>query len=239
MQTLILKILIVILIPVYSWSQTANNQVNRADSLFKAKQFTQSYALYNSILTKGNYSPAMLLKMAYIQDGLNHPALCLYYLNLYHKATDDYQAVTKMEDIAAKHRLEGYQSSDSSQALILIQKNANQIMLILSTLVFLLFAVVIYQKRKNFNLLLSGVLLFLFCCLLMAVTNWTGKPNLAIISQSSTYLMSGPSSGSSVIAIINEGHRVEVEGKKDVWLKIQWKDKDAFVKESSVIPVIL
>lgn len=239
MQTQILKILIVILIPFCSWSQSANNQVNRADSLFKAKQFTQSYALYNSILKEGNYSPAMLLKMAYIQDGLNHPALCLYYLNLYYKATDDYQAVTKMEDIAAKNRLEGYQSSDTSQALLLIQKKADQIMFGLSTLVFFLLAVMIYQKRKKFNLVLSGVLLFLFCCLLIAITNWTGKPSLAIISQSSTYLMSGPSSGSSVIAIINEGHRVEVEGKKDVWLKIQWKDKDAFVKESSVIPVIL
>ncbi len=239
MQTKILKILIVILIPFTSWSQTANNQVNRADSLFKAKQFTQSYALYHSTLKEGNYSPAMLLKMAYIQDGLNHPALCLYYLNLYHKATDDYQAVTKMEDIATKNRLEGYQSSNTSQALLLIQKNADQIMLVLSTLVLLLFAVMIYQKRKKFSLLLSGILLFLFCCLLMAVTNWSSKPSLAIITQSSTYLMSGPSSGSSVIAIINEGHRVEVEGKKDVWLKIQWKDKDAFVKESCVIPVLL
>lgn len=239
MQTQILKILVLLLIPFIGCSQAANNKVNTADSLFKAKQFTQSYALYNSILKEGNYSPAMLLKIAYIQDGLNHPALCLYYLNLYYSATDDYQAVSKMEDIAAKNRLEGYQSANTSQALLLIQKNLNQIMLALTAIVFFLLALMIYQKRKNLNLTISGIFLLIFLGTLLFVTNWTSKPSQAIISHSPTYLMSGASSGASVIAIINEGHRVEIEGKKDVWLKIRWKEKDAYVKASNIIPIIL
>ena len=51
--------------------------------------------------------------------------------------------------------------------------------------------------------------------------------------------MEGPSSGSSVLAIVSEGHKLTIEGKYDVWFKVKWNGKDAFIKESSLLPLTL
>jgi hypothetical protein len=40
-----------------------------------------------------------------------------------------------------------------------------------------------------------------------------------------------------VIAIIDEGNRVEVVGRRDVWLRIRWNGEIAYVKNNSLLPV--
>ena len=59
----------------------------------------------------------------------------------------------------------------------------------------------------------------------------------AITTQPTTYLMAGPSAGASVLEIVGDGHRVEVIGKKDVWLKIKWDEEVAYVKENAIRPI--
>jgi hypothetical protein len=239
MQTKILKILLILLFPLFCLGQTVQQKINRADSLYRAKQYTQSYTIYQSLLTQNHYSPAMLLKMAYIQEGLGHQGLCLYYLNLYQHASDDHQAVTKMEELAAKHRLDGYQSSDGSRLIHVSQKNSLRITGGLCAIIFLFFALLFYLKRQGKSMVVVALLLVFFSSLLLAVTNWGGKPSQVIVSSGSTYLMSGPSAGASVTTILDEGHRLTVQGKKDVWLKVKWKDKDAYVKQSNVLSIKL
>jgi hypothetical protein len=60
-----------------------------------------------------------------------------------------------------------------------------------------------------------------------------------ITSDAATYLMDGPSAGASVIAVLSDGHRVDVIGKKDVWMKIRWEDEVAYVKENALRAVRL
>src|SRR6478735_4065061 len=92
----------------------AQNSLSKADSLFKAKHYTESLELYQHYYQSGNYSPAMLLKMAYIQEGLGKISQSIYYLQLYYQASADEQALRKIEELAAKNKLEGY-TSDSDQ----------------------------------------------------------------------------------------------------------------------------
>jgi hypothetical protein len=239
MQTKILKILLILLFPIFCSGQSAHQKIKRADSLYQAKQYTQSYAIYQSLLAQNQYSPAMLLKMAFIQEGLGHQGLCLYYLNLYQHDSDDQQAVAKMEELANKHRLDGYQSSDGSRFIHFSQKNSLQITGGLCVLIFLFFALLFYQKRKGNNIVVAMLFLIFFSTLLFVVTNWGGKPSQVIVSSGATYLMSGPSAGASVTAILDDGHRLTVQDKKDVWLKVKWKDRDAYVKGNNVLPVKL
>jgi uncharacterized protein YgiM (DUF1202 family) len=51
--------------------------------------------------------------------------------------------------------------------------------------------------------------------------------------------MEGPSPGSGVVEIVDEGHRVEIVGKKDVWLQVLWNGEVAYVREGSMLPVRL
>lgn len=225
--------------PLVAMSQNIVEKMNRADSLFQARQYTQSYTIYQNLLLEKKYSTAMLLKMAFIQEGLGHLGLCLYYLNLYQKASDDVQTSSKMEELAEKHRLEGYQSSDNSHILHYFQKNNIQIQITFGAFLLFSFVLLAYQKRKRKDLVASSIAVFFFASLFLAVSNWGSGYRLAIISASPTYLMRDPSAGSSVIAIVEEGHRLTIEGQQDVWLKVQWRDKDAFIKEHNVLQILL
>ena len=238
MQTRISIILSVLL---FSFSALAQEpeKLKAADSLFSAKQYTQSSAIYDSILSKKSYSAAMLLKMAFIQEGLNHTGLCLYYLNLYQKASDDQQAAAKMEELAEKHRLEGYRPTELSSLYHFFEKNNLSITRLFGALIILSFSIALVQKKKKNSLKVPVFMVVLFSICLFATANWTSPPEMSIVLHNRTYLMGGPSAGAAVVDIIGEGHRMTILGKKDIWLRVKWRGKDAYVKENNLLPIVL
>src|SRR5436190_19381321 len=109
MQKRVCKIVLLILCAsAYACAQTSP-LLPKGDSLFSAKQYTQAFEHYQTLHASGRYSPNMFLRMAYIQEGLGHLGESMYYLNLYFLASDDTQALNKMEELAEKNNLEGYQ----------------------------------------------------------------------------------------------------------------------------------
>jgi len=56
-------------------AQVFGYRLKMADSLYGKKQYTQSLELYREIFNERNYSPAMLLRMAYIEEGLSQNTL--------------------------------------------------------------------------------------------------------------------------------------------------------------------
>jgi hypothetical protein len=237
------KILISGLLGLISLNATGQSHpiaLKKADSLFQAKLYTQSFEHYASLLSDNYYSPAMLLKMAYCQEGLGHTSMSLYYLNLYYLASHDEQALGKMEEIATKNRLEGYQLSDFSNLFTLLQRYSFQISVVLLSVILFFFVLAFYQKFKQQKRPFAPAIgIVLFLALLFAHNQTQDYLKVGIVSESSTYIMSGPSAGSSVIDIIDEGHQVKILGQQDVWVKVSWKDKEVFIKESSLLPVQL
>ena len=212
----------------------------KADSLYSAKQYTQAFELYNALYQSGNYSPAMLLKMAYIHEGLGHLGESLFYLNLYYLASDDQQALKKMEEMAEKNHLEGYEVSETARAFAWLQEQYTSLALILASLNILLLALIFYQrKKKKTTPMFAATLLLLLTVILTIHVNFTKEARRGIVAQSQTYLMSGPSAGSSVVAIVGEGHQLTIQGQQDVWLKVSWKDQEVYVKEFLIRPVRL
>jgi len=61
----------------------------------------------------------------------------------------------------------------------------------------------------------------------------------AIITSPHAYLMDGPSAGATMVDVVGDGHRVEVIGRHDVWLKIQWDDVTGYVRDNALQPVTL
>ncbi len=235
MQTPYLKILVLIIAATTCQGQEVLTTLKKADSLFTAKQYTQSFRLYDSLLKEKKYSAAMLLKMAFIKEGLGQPGLSLYYLNLYQQASDDDQVAAKMEELADKHRLEGYKSSSIAPVQMWIKKNEFQITLILASAVLLAFGWLVYARRKDFNYLPPILVLVALSIVLAWQTNWGAAPTYIITSQPTTYLMSGPSGGASVVAILERGHRFVLTGAEDVWMKVKWREKYVFIKQSHTI----
>lgn len=220
-------------------AQSTPPLIEKADSLFSIKQYTQSLELYQEILSKHNYSESMLLKMAFIQEGLGQLSQTLYYLNLYYIASNDEQALKKMETLAAKHHLQGYKSSESRQIQLLLRKNYNIITNGLISITILLLATLIYQKRKARRTIPIAISILALSAVLFAHINFSQDTHAGIVNNNATYLMSGPSAGSSVVGIIDAGHLLTILDNKDIWVHAKWLDQDVYLKKDQVLMVQL
>jgi uncharacterized protein YgiM (DUF1202 family) len=85
----------------------------------------------------------------------------------------------------------------------------------------------------------STVMLAVFAVLLLVNLNYSERMTTGIVANPSTYIMSGPSAAASVIEIIGDGHRVNIIGEKDVWLKVRWNDTEGYIKQNALLPVEL
>lgn len=243
MQSSVLKIALLVtllgaatLTPVAA--QTSTFRLYTADSLFRARQFTQSLQHYEAILANGEYTPAMLLRMAYINEGLDRPGKTLYYLTMYHQATGDRAALRKMEELATKYNLSGYTVTDAERFLSWYLEAREYISIGLAAFCILLLAVAFRIRfRTHRRPIGTFITLTVFLVLLLVHLNIGDKLHRGIIAEANTFIMTGPSPGSDVIERVGEGHRLDVVGKKDVWLKVRWNGETAYVKEGNVLTV--
>jgi len=244
-QNLVFKIipiitffLVIILLP--SIAQEINPELARADSLFAEKKYTQSFEIYRDFLySEGKASPAMLLKMAFIREGLGDYSNALYYLNLYYLQTHNKRALRKMEDIAKKYDLKGYQYTDFEFFLNLFHRYYLTIVLALSSLLILLISYMIYKKRRlrekpGWSLFYSILTLLI----LFYVVNFGKSYHKGIIIHPGTYLMEGPSAGARLIAIADPGHRLKIKGREDVWIRVEWEDKEVYIRENNLLQIM-
>ncbi len=180
----------------------------------------------------------MLLRMAYIEEGLNNIGPAMYYLNLYYLATNDKSVITKMEDMAKKFNLEGYKTTDADQILSFYHDYHFYFTAFLTALSLLCLSLAFYSRvRLHKRPVVSSVFLVIVLAVFFVHLNFGERITTAIVTMPDTYVMSGPSAGAPVIAIIDEGNRVEVVGKHDVWLRIRWNGEIAYVKNASLLPI--
>ncbi len=243
MQRQVLKIVIIILALLQAapdlHAQVSTFRLQQADSLYEKKQYTQSLDHYRSILDQKEYTPAMLLKMAYIEEGLNRVGQALYYLNLYYLASKDKFVLEKMDELAAKYNLDGYKSSDADLALSFYHDYQLPISITLAAVAVFLLSLLFYWRKKGNRSVAVAVLLVVTLALLGIHQNLGGQTSTAIVGEPNTYLMDGPSPGASVVSVIEEGHRVEVVGKVDVWYEVKWNENTVYVRDHNLLMVAL
>lgn len=221
-------------------AQVSSFRLQQADSLFENRRYVQAFEQYEAILANKEYSPAMLLKMAYIQEGLNQSGSALYYLNLYHLITNDKAVVHKMEELARKHNLDGYKATDLDRVLMIYKDHREWITLGMGAIMVFLISVTFYFKiRKREPVVGLFITAIVLAIGFFVHLNFGERLDTGIITMPNTYIMSGPSAGASVISIVDEGHRVEIVGKKDVWLKIIWNGEPAYIKQEHLLPIKL
>ena len=244
MQSMVFKIMLILFISVATFSSPAKSQdfqqqMSKADSLFGQKKYTQSYILYDSIYHVGKLSsPSMLLKMAYIREGLGDYTMALYFLYDYYIQTSDELALEKMESLAGAKSLSGYEYSDKEYFLSVYHEYYEVLLMALGGISLLFLAGVLYQRFRFHRKPVSNYVLFTFFSLaLLYVLNIGMGYQEAIVIHQNTYAMDTPSSAGNVVDIIGKGHKIMIDGSKDVWYKINWNDQEVFVKKKNVLPV--
>ena len=198
MQNIHYKIPVTIAFLMLFFIQPAKCQDNKAilyeaDSLFQMKRYTQSLELYHQLFEEQHsYTPQMLLKMAYINEGLGNYSQALYYLNEYYLKTSDQDVLTKMEELADKHKLYGYQFTDTDLFLNFYNKYIPEIIMVTLALTLFLFGLMVAQKRKGQRVTFHAAGILLALILLAYMTNTQSRDKMGIISNEPTYVMNGP-----------------------------------------------
>ncbi|WP_161622718.1 SH3 domain-containing protein [Cesiribacter andamanensis] len=212
-------------------AQQSGSLLQQADSLFGQQAYTEALPLYQQLLEQQQASPAMLLRMAYIQEGLGHVPEALYLLNLYYRETSDEAAGTRIKELAGQHKLQGYDLIEEEYLPSIIRRYQLPIILTLLILSLLLTGLLLYRRiRQQHRPVLTPLFLLVLLLALGYFVNFQPEYTRGILMQDHTYLMRGPSAGAGVLTQLKAGHRLEVLGREDVWLKVVWNDQIAWVK---------
>jgi hypothetical protein len=215
-----------------------STNLQKADSLFERQMFTQAYQEYQQVLESGKASPAMLLRMAYIQESLGNVSSALYLLNLYYQQTTDREVLAKIEELAASKKLSGYEYSDIDYFRSVLQQNRGLLLMGLMLLTGVFFLLLVYHKfRLHHKPYWMGIIVVLLLTGIFYLVNTSLIPQRAIIMKEGAPLMSGPSAGSNLHQQLSKGHRLKVLGKEDVWYRVEWNEQVLYVKENAVIRV--
>lgn len=240
-QNVIYKILILLFFINLLAGQTVPAQgqdevlLQTADSLFDSRQYTESFKLYSQLYQEGKYTPAMLLKMAFIQEGLGEYSEALYYLNEYYLFTSDERVIEKMQQLSNEYNLRGYEYDDYDLFLNFFHRYRYTFLYSLLTLALAGLAYFAFtgkqQATKPYGF---GIAYVFLLALLFFLANYSLGPRRAIITADNTYIMNGPSAGAKVIHVSKKGHRVKVDGQNDIWTEIEWEGQTAFVRQNNL-----
>lgn len=243
MQTLIRKKVTILLILIFAFFQKAQCQsdietLQKADSLFQEKRFTQALKHYEALWEDYRwYSPQMLLKMAYIKENAGDIAGALYYINLYHLQNPQKDISYKIKTLAEKNNFTGYEYDDFNFLFTLFKQYNVYAIILLMTAAFIIFMVIIRKRRKRELMLYHPLLFVFFLAISFLLINYGDFYKKGIIGQDMVYLMNAPSAGAELLQVVDRGHMVTIKGKEDVWYQIDWQGEDAFIHQKNLLVV--
>ncbi|WP_422359230.1 SH3 domain-containing protein [Reichenbachiella sp.] len=219
-----------------SFGGEIKGQLAQADSLFKLQKYTESFEIYEQVFEGNNEaSPQMLMKMAYIKEGLGDYSQALVYLSKYYEQTSDKRAQNKMEELASEHEVYGFALSDTTLFKGLVHKYYLEFNMLIFSVVIFLIAIVLYRKFKSgsnampYAISAIVVLLFFFW-----LTNFELSEPRGIIIEDHAYLMTGPSGGADLIEVVKKGHRLNILDEEGVWVKVDWNGREAYIRSKMI-----
>ena len=231
-----LKILLffgLLFISLSTWSKDVF-LLERGDSLFSLKKYTEAIEIYQDLFDRGDASSAMILKMAFIQEGLKNHVQALYFLQKYYQLTSDKSVLYKMEELAIEQSLSGYTVGDFHFFLTTLNQFRVKIQLALFVTSFVLVIIIFYSGRKGRIPIGLPVIQVIVLTGLLWISNDWEKSSQAIVKEG-TVLMRGPSAAAEIRERIIPGHLVQILEETDVWFRILWKDEEAYVRKNKLL----
>jgi hypothetical protein len=220
-----------------AYAQADKTTLATADSLFQKQHYTRAFDIYAQILEDQQlYSPQMLLKMAYIKEGLHDYTGAMYYLHLFYTKEPSRSVLRKMEELAQAHRLQGYEYNDLQFFKTQLSKHYMRILELMLLAAVVMGTVMFFSWRRGHRF--SGVFktgFTLYLLFILYYINFLDLGDAGIIKNNQVAIMSAPSAGGSWLATATEGHKVPITGQQDIWYEIKWKGEKAYIRKNNVL----
>jgi tetratricopeptide (TPR) repeat protein len=211
-------------------------ELNKADSLYKNKQFSEALIIYSNLLeNQGVFSESSLLKSAFICEQQKRYVEAIYYLFLYYKEKPQKTVLAKISSIASTQNYSGYNFTDLDIFYAYIHKYYENISVFLSFLCLVLSLSVIYTRYKKGSI--SGsrkfvVLLLFMLCLLFV--NYFTEIKFGIVNSDNCLVMDSPSAGGKLIGYKNKGERVRINSEIDIWAQVSNSDTAKYIRKTKL-----
>ena len=217
-------------------AQKVSPELIRADSAFEAGAYQLAYRRYRGLLRQEAVaSPRLLMRMAYVQEGLGHYPAALYYLSMALARQPRLSTWRKMADMARTQRLTGYPETWRQDLQLTFRRYyyfGLQVLLLGAVVAGTLLFVRRHQTTRGWwvtygvYLLLTGVYL-----------NLLGTERAALVVRPRAALMAGPSAGAAWLTTATAGDRLIVQGQQDTWYQVQWQGQEAYIRTQDLLLV--
>lgn len=211
----------------------------KADSLFADKKYEEAAALYENLLKNHKINKAVThLKLAFIYEKFADNPNTLYHLYNYYNLKPEDKIFEKMNKLAFDNNYQGYERSDLNFLLLIYKQFYDYIVLIFLLIGIYIFTVLVNKKLKKESIEFKHKFITtLFLVFLLLFINLPKAYNIGIVNKETSFLRESPTAASKVLGTISSGNKINVIGSKDIWLKILWKKKFYYIKDSDVLVV--
>ncbi|NVJ87595.1 MAG: hypothetical protein HWE15_14925 [Algoriphagus sp.] len=216
-----------------SYSQAFTPDLLKADSLFENRSYKEAMEIYVPNYQNGLYSPAMLLKMAFIAEGIGDKEQATLYLGKYYDINPNPQIIEKIKNLTGQSSLSGYEVSDKDRFLLFLVEYKESILLVLSVALLISLGTTIWTKwKKNTRTTYWPVVILVL--VIFMVNNFLMEPRSGLVTHSPSYIVSKPTAGGEMLEMIEPGHRLKIRSSKDIWYEIEWKNRVAYIRKDQV-----
>ncbi|WP_317047871.1 tetratricopeptide repeat protein [Cognataquiflexum aquatile] len=202
--------------------------------MFSTKNYQEAMLVYEDLLNnEETFSPAMLLKMAFISEGKGDYSSASFLLAKYYDQNPNQRVISKIKTLTEQVNLIGYDLDDSDRLFKFITDFQTELS---STFSFLLFLslILLFVFRTKADKPMYYLPTVVLIILVFVINNFLSEPKTGIVTGSPTLIMDQPTAGGKLIEVVEPGHRVIIKSTKDVWYEVTWGEKVAFVKKDNI-----
>lgn len=206
----------------------------QADSLFAAGQYAAAFPGYRDLVwKKKRASPELLLKMAYAQQQLGHYPAALLYLSMAQARQPRVRTWQQLASLAAQHRLVGYPNTWQQELRVQAQRYYYPgLQVLLAGAV--VGAVGLLLRRRGRG---PWVSFATYLVLLAAYLHLLRPAPAGLVSRAGAALMAGPGASAAWLSTAALGDRLPVLGREDIWYRVQWQQRVAYVRATDLLVV--
>jgi hypothetical protein len=217
-------------------ASSASTNLQKADSLFASGQYAAVSPLYRAqIWRQRQVSAQLVLRMAYAQHQLGHYPAELLYLNLAQARQPRLSTWRQLATLAQRQRLVGYPTTWQQELRVQAQRYYYPALQVLLTGAVVL-AIGLGLRRQRTK---PGAWLAYGAYVLGtgAYLTLLRPEAVGVVTRTGAALMAGPGAGATWLSTAAPGDRLPVLGHEDIWLRVRWQERVAYVRATDALVV--
>jgi len=208
--------------------------LGRADSLLSAGHYEAAVPIYRQqVWRQRRASPELLLKMAYAQQQLGHYPATLLYLSMAQARQPRVRTWRQLAGLAAQHRLVGYPTTWQQELRVQAQRYFYPGLQVLLAGAVVGAVWLLWRRSPRGSWL--GYLAYI--ALLGVYLHFLRPTPAGLVARSGAVLMDGPGAGAAWLSTAAMGDRLPVLGRQDIWYRVRWQQREAFVRATDLLVV--